>query len=459
VTTPPSTSAVATFIHGLRFAAVPGEVQRETRICLLDTLGVALAGAELPIAGIVRRFVARHLAVGEGQGARMIRGGKRVSVPGAAMAGAAIIDGFDGHDGHALCKGHAGVTVVPTALAFADALEMNDWNEFLTLVLLGYEIGTRAGIALHATAPTLHSSGAWNALAAAAIGSRVLRLSTGRTAHALGIAEYYGPRSRLMRIIEHPTMVKDGSTMGAFAGASAAYLAEDGFTGAPADTVELEGLPATVTPLPDARDPSVWSDLDSRWRILETYRKPDPVCRWAQPAAEAVYSLRSKHPGMTHADVADVEVETFHEAVSLSCREPTETDAAQYSLPFVIGASLVHGRLTVAEISGNGLNDEAVLRVSRTVKLVERGEFSARFPAERWANVRLTLRDGSILDSGPHTTRGDPETPLSTEALSEKFRTNVSVALDERTAHRIADQILDPRSAGELSAFLDLVLA
>ena len=120
----PNSANVATFIHGLRFAATPAEVQRETRTCLLDTLGVALAGTQLPIAGIVRRFVARHLAVGEGRGARMIRDGRRVSVPGAAMAGAAIIDGFDGHDGHALCKGHVGVTVVPTALAFADALEV-----------------------------------------------------------------------------------------------------------------------------------------------------------------------------------------------------------------------------------------------------------------------------------------------------------------------------------------------
>ena len=440
---------VASFIHELRFAAVPAEVQRETRLCLLDTLGVALAGTQLPIARIIRRFVARHHAVGEGRGARMIRHGRRVSVPGAAMAGAAIIDGFDGHDGHALCKGHAGVTVIPAALAFADALELSDRDEFLTLVLLGYEIGTRAGIALHTTSPTLHSSGAWNALAAAAIGSRVLRLSSEQTAHALGIAEYYGPRSRLMRIIEHPTMVKDGSTMGAFAGVSAAYLAEDGFTGAPADTVEREA---------GARESSVWSDLGSRWRILEQYRKPDPVCRWTQPAAEAIMALRSRHPGMTHADVSGVEVETFHEAVSLSCREPAETDAAQYSLPFVVAAAIVHGRLTVSEIAGEGLDDAAVLRLSRSVTLAERGEFNARFPAERWANVRLTLRDGSILDSGPHTTRGDPETPLSMEALTEKFRTNALVALDERSAQQLADQILDPRSETGLSTLLDLVL-
>jgi 2-methylcitrate dehydratase PrpD len=406
---------VAAFIHELQFAAAPAEVRQQTRRCLLDTLGVAFAGTQLPIAQIVRRFVTQHLGFGEGSGARLIRDGRRVSVPGAAMAGAAIIDGYDAHDGHALCKGHVGVTVIPAALAFADATALDDWDELLSLVLLGYEIGTRSGIALHATSPVMHSSGAWNALAAAAIGARVLRLGVEQTVQALGVAEYYGPRSPLMRVIVHPTMVKDGSTMGAFAGVSAAYLAQDGFTGAPAETIEADAR---------THNPQVWGDLGSRWRILEQYFKPVPVCRWTQPATEAVQALFSTHPGLTHALVRSVEIETFHEAVSLACRAPVETDAAQYSTPFVVSAMLVHGRLTPAELAGAGLNDARVLELSRTMSLVESAEFSARFPAERWARVRLTLNDGTVLDSGAHTTRGDPDTPLSDQAISAKFRAN-----------------------------------
>ena len=55
-----------------------------------------------------------------------------------------------------------------------------------------------------------------------------------RLRHAFGIAEYHGPRSQMMRCIDFPTMVKDGSDWGAAVGVSAAYLARDGFTGAPA---------------------------------------------------------------------------------------------------------------------------------------------------------------------------------------------------------------------------------
>jgi hypothetical protein len=44
------------------------------------------------------------------------------------------------------------------------------------------------------------------------------------------------------------------------------------------------------------------------------------------------------------------------------------------------------------------------------------------------------------------------------EAIVEKFRTNASAALNGRSVHRLADQILDSRSRGDLPALLDLVL-
>ena len=47
---------------------------------------------------------------------------------------------------------------------------------FLTCLVLGYEIATRAGIALHATVSDYHCSGAWNALGCAAVVARLLAL-------------------------------------------------------------------------------------------------------------------------------------------------------------------------------------------------------------------------------------------------------------------------------------------
>jgi 2-methylcitrate dehydratase PrpD len=206
------------FIHGLSFAQLPPDVVHQARRCLLDLVGVAISGRQTALSRIAHDFAVDHLGAGR-KSARLLFDGRRVSAAGAAFAGATTIDSFDAHDGHALTKGHAGVAIMPALLAVADAeglLEDGalDGEALLTGLVLGYEIATRAGIALHASASDYHTSGAWNSLGCAAVAARLLGLDGERTRHALGIAEYYGPRSQMMRCIDHPTMVKDGSGWG-----------------------------------------------------------------------------------------------------------------------------------------------------------------------------------------------------------------------------------------------------
>ena len=442
----PVVDRVLDFALHARLSDMPAHVIELARERLLDTVGVMVAGTQLPIADIVCRFAARHLS--GPAGSRLLMDGRVASAPGAAFAAAAITDGYDAHDGHVLCKGHVGAAVIPAALALADQAPSTSAEEFLAWIVVGYEIGTRSGIALHGSSPVFHSSGAWNALAAAAIGARALGLSVEQGRHALGIAEYYGPRSPLMRVVEHPTMLKDGTAMGAFAGVSAAYLAADGFTGAPVETIAGQ----------DAEKASaLWSDLGQRWRIAEQYVKPVPVCRWTQPAARAVELLRSQHPALQPHAIAEVEVRSFHEAVSLSCREPSETDAAQYSLPFVVAAMLVHGRLSPDEIAGDGLRDPAVLDLSRMMRLVETPGYNALFPAERWADVRIMLADGRVLESGPVTTVGDPSSPLSPAELKAKFLSNAASGLGEAAASDLL-QHLERMPDGPLDPILNILL-
>mgnify|MGYP000026502631 FL=1 len=398
------------FIHGLQYGDIPESARHTGRRLLLDTLGAAAAGSTTAASRILRDHAAAFHGAGAA-GARLIFDGRRVAPQGAALAGAGTIDAVDAHDGHRLTKGHAGVTVLPALLAFTDEIAPCGGAEFLTRLVLGYEIATRAGIALHATVADYHTSGAWNALAAAAIGTRALALSPAQTAHALGIAEYYGPRSQMMRVIDHPTMLKDGSAMGAMSGVSAALLAAEGFTGAPALTVAGN----------DVAD--LWRDLGQRWRIEEHYVKAYPLCRWAQPAVEAVLALRREAggDGLGAARIRRVTVHSFAEAVRLATRRPESTDAAQYSLPFPVAAALLRGRLGVAEIDGAGLTDPEVLALSEAMVLVEDPGYSRRFPAERWAHAEIELSDGRRLVSDPCVARGDPEAPLGDDVLTDKF--------------------------------------
>jgi len=294
--------------------------------------------------------------------------------------------------------------------------------------VLGYEVATRAGIALHETVPDYHCSGAWNALGCAALGGRLMAFDERRMRDALGIAEYLGPRGQILRVCAQPSMLKDGSASGAHAGVTAALLAREGFTGAPALTVEADDVK------------TLWSDLGQRWRIREQYFKAYPICRWAQPAVEAALSLRRAHR-FDAEDIVAIGVESFREAIDLGsqCNMPATTDEAQYSLPFPVAAALIFGRVGPAEIGATGLGDPRVARLLATFSLTEDDEFSRRFPAERWARVRISLADGRSLVSEPAQARGGPEHPLSDEELGAKY-------------HELADPVLGPRRSSRIAA-------
>jgi 2-methylcitrate dehydratase PrpD len=435
---------VVAFIHGLRFADLPEEVVAQARRCLTDLVGVAAAGLRTECGRIACDYAAGHLA-SPSMGARIIFDGRRASRAGAAYAGATLIDSYDAHDGHMLTKGHAGVALLPALLAAIDSGCPADSGEFLAALVMGYEIAIRAGMALHATVADYHTSGAWNALGAAAITARLLRLDGRQTREALGIAEYHGPRSQMMRVIDHPTMLKDGSGYGAFAGVSAADLAALGFTGAPAITVE------------GAECGPIWADLGQRWRICEQYLKPYPVCRWAQPPVEAVRALQAEH-AFVAGDVETVTVETFAEAARLDERRPLDTQAAQYSLPFALAAFLARGRLTADEIAGAALTDTTILSFVDRIRLLCDPAIAARYPAERIARVTLDLRDGREFCSGLVHARGTPEDKLSDEEIERKFASSIEWLGTER-AKAVRQALHSLGEGATLMPLLDAVLA
>jgi 2-methylcitrate dehydratase PrpD len=425
------------FIHDLAYDDLPEVVIAQGKRCLLDLIGVAASGRQTKLSRIVHAFAVTQMGANAPAGARLIFDGRRVGPAGAAFAGASTIDAFDAHDGHKLTKGHAGVAVLPSLLAAMDSSGQWDGRELLTSLVLGYEIATRAGIALHGSVSDYHTSGAWNALGCAAVLARHLRLDEEATRHALGIAEYHGPRSQMMRCIDHPTMVKDGSGWGALAGVSAAYLAADGFTGAPAILVEEER--------------AIWADLGQRWRILEQYLKPFPVCRWAQPAAEAAASLIGK--GLVVERIRRIEIRTFGHAVRLGTNPPATTEEAQYALGFPVAALVARGRLGPQEIMADGLEDPEIAALLKRIDVAEEPSLTVRFPGERIAVVSFTLDDGRILTSDPTPARGDPEAPLSDDEITRKFRA-LSHVLGSARQDRIEREVAELGSDGSAAATL-----
>lgn len=433
-----SSPQITEYIHDLKYNDLSETTVHAAKRALLDTLGVCITGRQTDLAKIVYDYVA--LAYG-GNGAKLWLDGRSVSKPGAVLAHGFACDAVDMHNGYQTTKGHAGAAIIPRALALLHDSHGNsiDGKELITSIVVAYEIGVRAGVTLHAAVSDYHTSGAWNTLGGAAMYARRYGLTHEQTRHALGIAEYHGPRSQMMRCIDHPTMLKDGSGWGAMAGMSAGMMAQAGFTGAPAITVEYL-LDSANSHSAEAK--AMWDTLGKDFVMDRQYFKKYAVCYWAQPAVAATLNLRQQH-SIDPDQITKIYVETFHEATRLNHPNPADTEIAQYSLPFPIGAALVHGQITAKELVGAELTNPEVLRLSNMVEMVEDDEFNEIFPNDRFCRVTITTADGTSVTSELTTPPWTEKAPPTDQDLDDKFRTVSSQTLPVQNVETLSQLLWD----------------
>ncbi|NVK32721.1 MAG: MmgE/PrpD family protein [Gammaproteobacteria bacterium] len=423
------------FIQQAQWREAPAAVRQQVKLSLMDLIAVAVAGRHTKLGSIAVEVAGQAFP---GTIPILFRH-NTASAAGAAMANGMIIDSVDAHDGFNLSKGHVGCPVVAAALPMAMQAQLSG-EAFLTAMLIGYEIGARAAIAQHATVPDYHTSGSWGAVAASALGSRIVGLSELQTLHALGIAEYHGPRSQMMRCIDHPTMVKDGSGWGAMCGVTAVQFAAAGFSGAPAITV----TEAT----------EYWQDLGKRWYMLEQYYKPYPVCRWAQAPVEAALALQRQHR-LAPQQIEHIRIESFHESIRLAVNDPVNTEQAQYSTSYPVAVALVKGDITPQSIGDHALTDPLINRLAKCIQMQEHPEANAAFPSTRLAKVAITLKSGETLYSDWHEPRWDHTNPPSAAELEQKYWNYTGDYLERQCAQSILNVVRnlenEPLSAlGEL---------
>ena len=387
-------------IAQLSWEDLPNEVRQQSKLCLLDLIGVAAGGTTTRLSKIARDYAVLDMS----GPLPLIFDGRGGSVAGVAMAGGMTIDALDAHDGFNPAKGHAGCGILPAIYAVAQEVGSLSGRDLLLALTLGYELACRTALAQHTTSPDYHTSGAWVAVAVAGVAARIMGLNRTQTAHAMGIAEYHGPRSQMMRCIDHPTMVKDGSGWGAMCGVSAARMAKAGFTGAPALTLQTEH----------------WQDLGVDWLILQQYFKPYPVCRWAQGPIAAVLDLKARHK-FSSQNVAGLHIVSFHEAVRLGQKNAITTEEAQYSTSFPCALALVHATVMPQHVADEALGDPEVQRLSAVLSMDEDNYANRLFPLQRMARAEITLHAGDILKSGWFEPKWDAAAPPTQGELEEKF--------------------------------------
>jgi 2-methylcitrate dehydratase PrpD len=294
-------------------------------------------------------------------------------------------------------------------------------REFLEALIVGYEIGIRAGEILHDHYGFYHGSGSWGAIASAAAGSKLLKLSMEQTKNALGIAEAYAPLIPEIRAVEHPAMApKDGITWGAMVGTSATFLAQGGYT----------GLPSLLGD--EKRNRDVFT-LGKTYRMMNLYFKRYPCCRWAHPAVDGILAIIAKER-LDSGEISSIMVRSFSEAVSLFTTPPTSMENAEYNLRYPVAAAAIYGEFTPKYLQEKYFRDGKIVQLMKKIRVVKDPAIQKAFPARCLGEVEVRTKGGKRYRSGVIAARGDYDYPVSEGELGEKFLLITRDRLGEKRA-------------------------
>ena len=430
------------FLFACQWQDLPQAVRRQSKLCLLDSLGAMLAGFSTPVG----RLMAGHAGTNHGgHGARILVSGRPVSPVGAALANGFAANALDIDDGHRLVKGHPGACLAPLLFPALDMAPHLTGPELLSALTAGYELAIRAGMIRHATYRAYHSSGSWGAVAGAALVGRLLGCDRETIRQAMGVAEYHAPIAPMMKGIETPSMGKDSIGWGCMVAMSSALLAKEGFSG--------------ITPLfNDAPDPALMQELGLRFRMLELYFKPYAACRWGQPAVAGALKVMEEH-SLSPDEVAEIEVKTFAAAKALPTAPPESTEEAQYSLVFPVAAAILKGEVGPGQVLPPGLHDPEILALAGKVTVEVEPEFEKAFPRHTLAEVIVTTDSGASHCSGPMEPKWEPATGLPGEdELRAKFLWLAGPVLGQGQAENLAELALELDRQDSLAQFSDLAI-
>src|SRR5258708_26954947 len=191
------TMALAERASALRYDDLPAAACALAGQCVLDYLGVALAGGGDPLVSILLDELTE--AAGAPQ-ASIIGHNGRLPALSAALVNGAASHALDYDDVHMAMPGHPSVAILPALLALAE-LKGSSGREVITAFVAGYETACRIGAALQPGHYNLgfHSTATVGCFGAAAACARLLDLDAAATATAPGVAgtQPAGPTSQL----------------------------------------------------------------------------------------------------------------------------------------------------------------------------------------------------------------------------------------------------------------------
>jgi 2-methylcitrate dehydratase PrpD len=404
-------SSLAQFVVNTKYEDLPEEVIEFTKVCILDWLGSALAGADKAPIQMIKEMVTE---LGGEEQATLVTGGKSSVTNACLVNGAAshIVELDDIHKGSII---HAATVVIPAALAIAE-WKKKSGKELITAVAIGYDVCFRIG---EAVSPShyyyFHNTATCGTFGAAAAAAKLLDLTEEQIVHSLGSAGTQA--AGLWEFIVDGAMSKQlHPAKAAMNGVLSALLSQKGFTSA---TKILEGDRGFFNAMSENYDNSRITDrLGEHYKIIENSFKIHASCRHTHHAVDLIQSL-----DLNPEKVEKIEVGTYQVALHITDNPNPETVyGAKFSLQYNTALALIKGKAGLHEFTEENLWDADIRKAMNKVVVSVDPKIDSEYPEKWGARVKVTFTDQSTVERDTEFPKGDPENPATVEDLISKCK-------------------------------------
>ena len=418
-------------VRAMRWDDAPEDAREVARHCVLDFLGVSVAGSREPLTEILVNEIVKPEGSTE---AGLIGSKQRASRLSAALVNGAAAHALDFDDTHTTIMGHPSAPVIPAVLALAESAGSSG-REMLEAIVAGIELECRLGALLGPDhyAIGFHSTGTVGTFGAAAACAHMLRLDENGWLRALGLAgtQAAGLKSGFGTMAK-PLHAGRAASNGLFS----ALAARAGYTSNMEIIETAQGFAATHAGAKPSRE--ILDRFEGRFLIRDTLFKYHASCYLTHAPIDAARRIRTEHR-VDPDSIEDVEVRV-HPALFGVCniQQPKTGLEGKFSLRATTAMALLGedtGRLEA--FTDASVTDPRVVSLRDRIRVVG---------AEKIPSTRATVvvkSNGRIFQA--ESDSGQPASNLAAQRdnLTRKFIGLTAPILGRRDADALASAALN----------------
>jgi 2-methylcitrate dehydratase PrpD len=455
ITVESTSASLARFALDLTYDSLPADIIELAKGHFLDVLGISLASTRFDFGKAVLG-AAREL--GEGNAATALGSGARLPIPSAALVNGTLAHGLDFDDTHIAAVYHASAPALAAALAAGEGVGA-DGRDVLLAFVAALEIGCRLAAAGEADFHDrgFHPTALCGTFAAAAAAGKLRGLAPPSLVSSLGLC---GSQAAGILELRESWLKRFHPGWAAHAGLVAVALGANGFRG-PATVFEgSHGFYAAhIGRIPEGEKVPAHG-LGEIWLTRGLALKPYPCCHFIHAFVDAALFLRDQAP-LADIERIDCPLSARLHPMIAEPRErfvrPRTIYDALFSVPYIVALTLVRGRVDLAAFYDEPLDDPEVLGLAARTFCEDdpESDYPDHFPGE----LRITLRDGSVLQRREPASSGTPERRLTRRQINEKFRLNAARAIGDDQVARVIDAVWDFENIGDIGNLVALCIS